>query len=186
MKVSETKRNIVIVSCSQEKPDPDYGTCLWADFIFDTDTYTLNINSDCGDFSYGWNVTSTEPFLKLMARINRDYLLTKIASCNCVAVDATMKKIEYEFSISAEADEGSRILENVRERVDEYSDNYDACVEKLIDILCEEGYGEDGGLDYESVSCAMESKYPPQAERIADIFADYIQPFIRKRMDNEV
>jgi len=73
----------------QKSGDNDYGTCLWADFLFDLDEYQLNINSDCGSYAYGWPVTPAEPFLKLMARINTGYLLNKIARQDQVDMNAT-------------------------------------------------------------------------------------------------
>ena len=43
---------ITRISYRQEKGDSDYGTCLWADFEFDTINYRLQIMSDCGNYSY--------------------------------------------------------------------------------------------------------------------------------------
>jgi hypothetical protein len=45
---------ITRISYRQEKGDSDYGTCLWADFEFDTINYRLQIMSDCGNYSYQW------------------------------------------------------------------------------------------------------------------------------------
>lgn len=53
MEIVERKNpSIVRFSYNQERTDPDYGSCLWADYDLDTENYTITINSDCGNFVY--------------------------------------------------------------------------------------------------------------------------------------
>ena len=83
MKVNIYHPCITRISYQQEKGDSNYGTCLWADFEFDTINYRLQIMSDCGNYSYKWVPTpGKESFFGLCRRIKPDYLLSKI-SCEC-------------------------------------------------------------------------------------------------------
>lgn len=96
---------ITRISYHQEKGDPDYGTCLWADFEFDTINYRLQITSDCGNYAYEWVQTpDKESFFELCRRIEPDYLLSKISSEKRIdqdktvenAIDLIYQSIEYE------------------------------------------------------------------------------------------
>ena len=63
-----------------DKGDDEYNSCMWARYIFDCDNGRLNINSDAGDYSYGWGYNEHEDFMHLMSRVNGSYLLNKISS----------------------------------------------------------------------------------------------------------
>ena len=83
---------ITRISYRQEKGDSDYGTCLWADFEFDTINYRLQIMSDCGNYSYKWVPTpGKESFFGLCRRIKPDYLLSKISCETAIDRNATLK-----------------------------------------------------------------------------------------------
>ena len=71
--------NMITYDVRQEKSDKDYGSCLWAKFVFDCDSGRLNINSDSGDYAYRWGHDDREEFMHLMSRIDKDYLLNKIS-----------------------------------------------------------------------------------------------------------
>ncbi len=69
---------ITRISYRQEKGDSDYGTCLWADFEFDTINYRLQIMSDCGNYSYQWVPTpGKESFFDCAGESSRIIYLAK-------------------------------------------------------------------------------------------------------------
>lgn len=69
---------ITRISYRQEKGDSNYGTCLWADFEFDTINYRLQITSDCGNYSYQWVPTpGKESFLDCAGESSRIIYLAK-------------------------------------------------------------------------------------------------------------
>ena len=79
MTVKETPVNIRCLEYRQDKADEDYGSCFYARFYFNLDTYELTIISDNGNYACQWTATPEhESFLKLMARISDDYLLVKL------------------------------------------------------------------------------------------------------------
>jgi hypothetical protein len=140
MKVVKVARNILIVQCRQEPEDKEYGSCLWADFLFDCDEYRLNVNSDCGNYSYVWHITPTEPFLELMHRMNREYLLDKISKKIWTDVPATIKNMTaYVNNLTAGQeileDEKENLLDAVLDCVNIYNTDYSGCVERLYDII---------------------------------------------------
>lgn len=78
-KVYESTPHLLVIEYRQEKGDPDYGSCMWATFTFDLNRYSMTIQSDCGDYSYGWAPTpKTESFVELLCRLEPGYLLYKI------------------------------------------------------------------------------------------------------------
>ena len=85
MKVTIEKPEIITLLFKQEKSDEDYGSCLWARFYIDIKNYTLSIESDCGNYVYGWVPTpNSESFLHLLSRLNEDYLLSKISDATVI------------------------------------------------------------------------------------------------------
>ena len=95
MKVTVEKPQIITLLYRQEKSDSDYGSCLWARFYLDTQNYTMSIESDCGNYSYGWCPTpKSESFLHLLCRIHSEYLLDKIAQRTVVNGEATWEEVK--------------------------------------------------------------------------------------------
>ena len=185
MKVNILKPEIIRFAFRQEKGDPNYGSCLWANFDFDTVNYNLSIASDCGYYGYGWTVTPSEPFLKLMARIHDDYLLRKMCRESVVDWDATKEGI-----IEALREDDSLIEEEVEDAIEELealADDYDvtespeyttALLEKWNDENCR----INDLWDY------VRTDYMGDEKKIAQVFEDHIKPAIReylKEHDNE-
>ena len=168
---------ITVIEYNQEKTDEDYGSCLWARFYFDEKNYTLQIESDCGTYGYGWIPTpDTESFLHLMSRLNQSYLLGKISSESVVDGDATYKNVrEY---IKYEVDS--------KDSVSEYDDIENACyyssVSEVYDALfnildnsSDRDYIDEGTL----FECSV-TTYPNNAKKIVEVFNQHIKPKIRK------
>lgn len=106
MKIKNIAPDVVQLKFYQEKTDSDYGSCLWGNVIIDCANYTLLIESDCGSYAYGWTPTpNTESFIRLLCRMNSDYLLGKISDMTC-----------FDFEKSKE-----QTYENIREYF-EYDD----------------------------------------------------------------
>ena len=53
---------------------------MWARYTFDCDNGRLNINSDAGDYTYGWGHNVHEEFMHLMGRVDAGYLLNKLSN----------------------------------------------------------------------------------------------------------
>lgn len=171
------KPQIVTFSYRQTKDDADYGSCLWARFYFDTQTYTMFVESDCGGYSYGWVPTpKSETFLHLMARCDSGYILDKIASRSVIDEDATYQSIVDYLDFRDECnDECVSFTEKLRDACRSYDDDrgiadeiMGVCVE--FEILYEE---------YEIYRC-IEHDYPAGAKKIAEIFEKHIVQAIRK------
>lgn len=169
-KVNFEKRNIITLAFRQEKADPDYGTCLWADFYFDLDSYALSISSDCGDYAYSWTPTpNTESFMDLMRRINKYYLRNKISEESEFMLEEskrdTISNLEtYMFDCVEDKGKAEDEIndidfsnENIFYReVDEILDRYGIVdTFKLIAAVCD---------------------YPAGALKIVEIFEKYVQP----------
>lgn len=167
--------NILQYYFAADKSDPEYHKCTWARFYFDLDYYTLMIESDCGNFIYGWPVTKSESFVKFMARVEDGYLLSKISEL-VFDSDSTINSI----------------LDNVRE---ENPDYYEEILHNFVD------YGEfnidNEEIFFEKVNSMFDDyypylaeyrnipdnefacyKYPSTAETIVQIFCKYIQPLL--------
>lgn len=174
----------LILEFRQEKNDDDYGSCLWARFLFDLDNYDLHINSDCGNYGYGWCPTpDTESFLKLMYRINESYLLEKISSRSVVDGDATWRNIkEYidDNFLCGESDIDTEEIEDACKAYHTENEVYEALLNRFR-------YTEfyDKADDYEILQC-IENRFPLNAEKIASVFKNFIQPKIKELLESEV
>lgn len=172
---------IVGISYRQTTNDKDYGSCLWARFNFDTKNYTLHIESDCGNFAYGWYPTpNSETFLHLCSRFEPLYLMDKISSRSVVNGCATHKNL---IEWMEDYDEyGFECLSDIqRQEIEEscHSSRNDHAVLREILKALEDTEFEGSCSEYD-IACCIEMDYPSGAKKIAEIFRDYIQPELRK------
>lgn len=169
---------ITRISYQQEKGDSDYGTCLWADFEFDTINYRLQIMSDCGNYSYQWVPTpERESFFGLCRRIKPDYLLRKISRETAIDRNATLKS------------EIDLIYQSVRYFAD-FEDDWETLLECELAVMSNDAeianyivsFADERGIkvDPEEALYCVQKTYPATAKRIAKIFEDYIKPKIPK------
>ena len=198
--------NIMTMEFRQEKNDPDYGSCVWAVFHFDLDRYTLMIESDCGNYTYGWHPTSQfESFLHLMGRLDEEYLLDKLSDRTVVDTETTWKAVE-EYLKSVENrviedhafnhfDEEDEEEENDEEEFkltdDDWQDVRDACSESSEAICYWElkealAYTPLDGVygEFELCEC-INLTYPARAKSIVRIFMEYIRPKCRELTKEE-
>lgn len=167
MKVEKIEPKVITYKLTPSKDDEEYMMCMWARFIFDCDHGRLNINSDAGDYSYGWGYNEHEEFMHLMARINSGYLLNKIADRTVFDLEASKKQT----------------IENIKEYEDLGCQLQD-CIDKIndIDINSADGFflkvDAIADIDYENIEIAK--RFPHSAEVVCDLFAKYIQPQIKK------
>lgn len=169
---------IIRISFHSKASDPDCDSCVWADFDFDTNDYSLKIMSDCGNYAYAWTPTpKTESFLALCRRFEPEYLLSKLSRESEINIKATVKNIvEY---IYWNMDYDSRLEDGWEELLEiELSDcETDAETEDYI-----KGFVEKRNVDidhYEAWEC-IEKDYPAGARRIVQIFEEHIKPKIPK------
>lgn len=173
MKVSIKEPKTTEYCFRLEKEDDLYYNCTWARFLLNHDTYVLSIESDCGSFSYGWSVTKAELFNELMVRIDKWYLLDKIASESVLNLEESKRKTIENIKESFE-------FELLPNRQQEY------IIEEINDIEAntEEGFyrAVDKTLDYDisSENIETEMNYPLRARVICDFFEKYLQPELRK------
>lgn len=185
MKIEALKPNIVRIAIHQEKGDPHYGSCLWGYYDFDIDRYMLNIQSDCGEAAYRWCETpDSESFLRLMARIDDDYLMNKLFKAEEVDVSATVAEVREHLGVGddwqddsltdEEREEREEALEELEGLLEDVSGSYGAVQKALEDW----NYDHDFDIDciYEDVA----TDYTAWQKRIVEIFRDYVQPKIRE------
>lgn len=182
MQVGHETPKIIRFTYRQEKGDPGYGSCVWANFDFDTENYNLSISSDCGYYGYGWPVTKGESFLKLMSRIGDDYLLGKLCTESIVDWELTKEEIidaldemdlaEYEKNI------GIKRLEDLADEYDMESDI--GATTRIIEEWNEEYFQLSDVWEY------VRTDYTGNQKKIAEVFREHIQPAIRNCIREEM
>lgn len=173
MKIEKVNPRVITYKLVPDKGDKEYFSCMWARYIFDCDNGRLNINSDAGDYSYGWGHNDHEDFMHLMARINGSYLLNKISS-------------QSVFNIRKSKVETIKNIESYEANYLEIEDRLDSICEEIEDIddgASEETFFRDverivPGIDFESIEIVKE--YPSGAETVVEWFEKYVQPQIRE------
>ena len=172
---------ITTISFRQEKGDKDYGSCLWARFNFDTTHYSLAIESDCGNYCYGWYPTpDRETFLHLCSRFDWLYFIDKMSEKSVIDEKATfnvLKDCLEDYDEEAYANLTKTDLQLIKESCSSYGDGY-AVVAEIQSNLDDTGFC--GRLTDYDLACCIVKDYPNNAKKIADIFRDYIQPELRK------
>lgn len=181
MKLSVKPSNTTEYHLRLEPGDPLYTACMWADILLNHDTYTLFVQSDCGNYTYGWTPTpDEESFLHLMCRVNSEYLLRKISE-------------ETKFFLG---ESKKATVENIRKYCDGDID------EKELGELCEEimdieDCGEEGfcrsaidSMDSRNLVDSFEllsvvKDFPAGAKTFVRLFREIIQPELRKQLEKE-
>ena len=156
------------------KNDEEYASCMWARFVFDCDNGRLNINSDAGDFSYGWGFNEHEDFMHLMSRFDKYYLLNKLSSRSVFLLEeskkATIETIEdngfenYDIESEEDWEEYKQDILDIDTRSEETFSR------TIIDIIPD--------IDWDSI--IIEKDYPYGAKVVVDLFEKYLQPKIKE------
>lgn len=187
MPVIQETPQIISLYYKPELDAPHRYYCEWARFYFDLKNYTLSIESDCGNYSYGWVPTpNSESFLKLCSRFDKYYLLYKISSESVVDSEATWENVKRLIAETLE-NEWEDISDFSEEDIDciynackWYSDNESATVQTIMDeIELTDLEGKIG--TYDIYDCIIKD-YPASAKNIADIFINEIQPYIEENL----
>ena len=166
MTVKEIKPNILYLEYRQEKIDKDYGSCLWARFMFNLDRYELSITSDCGNYGYKWVETpESESFLELMARC-----------ADVFDYEATKKRI-YEYF--GEDEEDKEKLDETFEEMEIYGCSVDSPSEFM------RVFEDNNDNDFGDVWELLKYVYPSNALKIVEVFKEYIQPYIREQLKEQ-
>lgn len=167
MQIKKIEPHLSVYSLHPDRGEDMCWRCTWARITLDHDNFTMSSVSDCGDYSYRWSVTESEPFLNLMCRIDKSYLMDKISSRSLFDLEKSKKET----------------IENIRSCYSEKED-YKSAISEIKDI---ENVGEEGffiraseirWLDFESIEVVKE--YPPGAITFAELFIKYLQPELRR------
>ncbi len=186
MAVKETTPNMLCLEYKQEKNDKDYGSCLWARFMFNLDKYELLISSDCGFYGYKWCETpDTESFLELMARVDKDYMLRKLYGEPDVFDYEASKANIYEELVFEGSTLTKELLDEIFAEIEsDYGEHFyhahsfmDAF--KCVDNKYYENFLE---YDYPNVYGALEYRYPADALKIVNVFDGFIKPNIQENL----
>lgn len=185
MKTEMITPRFVTIKLTQEREDPDYGSCLWARFTLDLDRYSMQIMSDCGNYAYARCPTpDVESFLHLVSRMDGEYLLGKISKQSVVNTDATYKAVmDYleELKENEEIDEEDLPdSDSILSACTEWTER--DCFESLKSELDSSSFWKK--YDDESLAYCIETDYPCGARKIRELFEKYIRPLARK-MDRE-
>lgn len=184
MTITEITPTIRQFEYLQEKGDKDYGSCLWAIFNIDTKNYTLSIESDCGNFSYGWVPTpKSEHFIHLLSRIRENYLLHKIAERTEFDYESsktnTLRNIEMVFEDEPDTVEAIKRDIEWQEGMSDMKDSAYVFYHVIEEILS----NYDATDIHEYIECEMD--YTAQAKRVTNIFCTVVQPILIKECIKE-
>lgn len=189
MKVTIETPEVLVLKYQQEKTDEDYGSCLWARFYLDLQNYTMSIESDCGNYVHGWTPTPEhESFLKLLARMDGDYLLYKISNQTVIDGDETCKAVmemvkDIAESELVELDDFD--LDEIKDACYHHNDEREL-VEAVLDAsLPISVYTALERNTYELCGCVVKD-YPTNAKKIVSVFVSCIRPKIKEIIDGTV
>lgn len=180
VKIIEPK--MITFEFSQERSDEDYGSCMWARFHLDLINYSMFIESDCGNYGYGWHPTpETESFLKLCSRFSEGYLIEKLSSKTLLDNDATWENLkEYiEEIMEYFCDEEDWDMDDLKRAC--YSEYDERGVYEAIRNEIKYTNLRDYIEDYD-ISSLIEKDYPAGAKKIEQVYFTHIVPAIKERL----
>ena len=174
MEITKMEPRVYTYYLSADKNDPEYTSCLWAQFVFDCSTGLLNINSDAGDYSYRWGYNEHEDFMHLMSRIDKHYLLNKISDRSVFLLEESIQANIKEIELNGWESYGIKSEEE-----------WESIKQEILDIdeqtEIEFYYALDAIIPYmDSESFMVEKDYPYGAKVIANLFTKYLQPKIKE------
>lgn len=175
MKIEKIEPRTITYRLCPDREDKEYSSCMWARYIFDCDNGILNINSDAGNYTYGWGYNVHEDFMHLMGRVDKEYLLGKLSSLSVFLIEESKAKT----------------IENIKEYGFEYwgikdQKHLESAIEHISDIdICasEETFIREvseivPGIDWEWIEVVKD--YPYGAAVVVEMFIKYLQPKIRE------
>lgn len=172
MEVKIEKPNILQILVRPDKTEELYSKCMWLRITFDLDNWSMNCQSDCGNYSYGWAVEKERTFLKLMTQIDKQYLLGKVSNRTQFDVKASKENIVNWVYMDEDLtpEERDAKIEAIND-IENYSDEQEFFRE-LEEI--------DGISEYADLWEVLESDYPTSAKTFVEIFETIIQPKIKE------
>lgn len=175
MNIEKINPRVITYKLVPDKSDKEYFSCMWARYIFDCDNGRLNINSDAGDYSYGWGHNDHEDFMHLMSRVNAGYLLNKISDRTVFDIDKskahTVSNVQ-KYGIDYFGIKDQKQLESIVEEINDIDDGVseETFLREVDNIVPK--------IDWESIEIVKE--YPCGATTVVDLFIKYLQPKIRE------
>lgn len=178
-KVYMSTPRTITIEYRQERADKDYGSCMWATFVFDLDNYSMSIMSDCGSYAHGWRPTpNTESFIHLLCRFDSGYLLNKLSTATDILECETGKAL-WAYIKDCEAAAEIQIEDyEIQEAMEARGAGSDSEFLQIVHSALDYSSIRDELDDYYLSSC-VQTDYPLDAKKIVQIFTDYIQPFLR-------
>lgn len=177
MQVGHSTPNIIRLIYRQEPRDPHYGSCLWADFYLDPERGSLAILSDCGNYGYRWPEKGWD-FIRLMERVDTDYLLRKLCEEKQVDIPETINRLREALQDSEEYSRGQidRYILRLKSTFEDYDlDDSPDLTGHLVTEWCNEYE-----LDIPDAWEYVKVDYTSDQKRIAEIFEQWIRPLVRE------
>lgn len=179
-KVYESTPRTITIEYRQERGDKDYGSCMWATFVFDLDNYSMSIMSDCGSYAHGWCPTpNTESFIHLLCRFDSGYLLNKLSTETDILERETGKELWAYIKDCEEAAEIQVEDYELQEAMEARGAGSDSEFLQIIHSALDYSAIRNELDDYYLLGC-VQKDYPLDAKKIVQVFTDYIQPFLRE------
>lgn len=177
MKIKRIEPRTITYMLTLDKQDKEYMSCVWARYIFDCDNGRLNINSDAGDYTYGWGHNEHEDFMHLMSRVGENYLLNKLSNRSVFQIEKSKKQtIENikEMGIDYWGIKDQKELRSVIKEIDDIDplSSEETFFREVQSIVPE--------IDWEFIETIKD--YPYGAVIVVEMFMKYLQPEIKREL----
>lgn len=144
--------------------------------------YTMSIESDCGNYSYGWHPTpDSESFLHLLCRMDCGYLLGKLAERTIVDGDATWNALKE--LIECECEELKDYVWQELEAACYHQRNADDVYTSVVEAL--KYTPLESEIEVYSIYGCVEMDYHASAKKIVSVFLSAIVPVLRKLEEDD-
>ena len=193
---------ILRISYKPNFVDPDPRLSLWANFDIDRDRFVLNIesslcgNAGCGFYSkserigqdshgsgVGECVTDDGTFMQLLARMDTNYLMSKLFKEDCVDVPRTIKRVRYAIDNRGEQDENMDLdPEKVEKDIKELESTLDMWHDDIAEARHALGKWAQEHEEYKLGDTweIAAPDYSSGQKKIGEIFEIFIRPKIRE------
>lgn len=155
-----------------DKDDKLCTTCMWAIVNLDLKNGIMSACTNFGNYTYRWIKTGIE-FVKLMAEVDKNYLISKISGKNLFDFDNTVQLIIDCFDDDKEQ----------QEKIIDFFEDFDYCIDEYDFMNAVDERDNDELFDGVDLIAYMSYTYPAQAKTFVKTFIENIQPEIKKYLE---
>lgn len=171
----------------QDKSDPEFGSCLSANFYIFSRMRAMYIESECGRYIYS-STTTSDDFIQHCLDLDYETMLSTIATRSKVSPDGTWANLVELLQEPQEVtrEKVSSAKESVIEICSTASSDDSDIIMRLSHAIHSELPQSSSLITYEEIDEAISYDYPYNAKTIVNVYLTHIVPALKEASTKSV